>query len=71
MRGMGPTVAIVAAFLLGILGLGHVLLPDLAWRFYRPKELYPEDSARFALRLLGAAMLAFAVLVATVVYAFF
>jgi len=64
-------IAIVAALVLAILGLGHLLLPDLAWRLYRRPQPYPDDSTRFTLRLLGAAMVAFAVLVATVAYAFF
>jgi hypothetical protein len=67
----GPTSAIVVACVLAILGLCHLFVPDLAWQLYRRPQPYPDDSGRFTLRLLGAAMLAFAVLVGTVVYAFF
>ncbi len=66
----GPDAAVVAACLLAVLGVCHLLLPDLAWRLYRRPQPYPDDSTRFNLRLLGAAMVAFAGLVGTVAYLF-
>jgi hypothetical protein len=63
----GPTAAFLAAGVLAIFGLVHLLDPDRAWRLYR-RPAYPEDSTRFTLRLLGAALLAFAGLVGTVAY---
>lgn len=68
---MGSFAGIAAACVLGILGVVHLLYPDLAWRVYRRRELCPDDSARFTLRLLGAALLAFGVLVATVALVLF
>jgi uncharacterized protein YjeT (DUF2065 family) len=58
---------LAAAFVLALLGLLHLFLPERAWRLYRRPQAFPDDSTLFNLRLLGAAMLAFGGLVAAVV----
>jgi hypothetical protein len=50
------TAAFIAA-----LGLLHLLLPDLAWRWRARRDL--DDTTRPAVRLLGAGLLALAALV--------
>jgi uncharacterized protein YjeT (DUF2065 family) len=63
--------AYLVALVLVLFGLLHLIDPDRAWRLYRRPQPEPEDSTRFNLRLLGAALLAFAGLVSTVAYVFF
>ena len=67
---MGAFVGTAVACVLGLLGLGHILYPARAWRIYRPR-FYPDETARFHLRLLGVALIALGGLVGTVVYLFF
>ena len=63
----GTTAALLAATLVAIAGALHAFYPDFVWQFYRRHELYPEDSTRFTVRLVGATLLAVACLVFTAV----
>ncbi len=66
-RGLTPALA-TAAFI-AVLGLLHLLLPDLAWRWRVRRDL--DDTTRPAVRLLGAGLLGFAALLAAVALALF
>ena len=56
----GPAGALLAAVVLALLGLLHLILPDRAWQLYRRPQLYPEPGTRVALRVLGVMMIGFA-----------
>ena len=64
---MGTTLAFLAAAAMAGFGLLHLVSPERAWRVYRRRN-EPEDSTIFNLRLLGAALIAFAGLVGTIAY---